>query len=263
MKIEESEQLEPVITLLDVQLITGYSELQEMKKEGFDTNLFKDNHKLEATTKKIQNALQKWADDTLKILKVSTGKYYYQYHFLDVRGDGMCYPNVPEKISNAVMRWEHYLRKLEEIIFRLEDERNLKVRREIAEIENQADILYEVKYSEHSREIKLNSILLAKPDFESENERLFTYVYSKQNEPIKVSDIEGYYKIKFKKSISDIIRDLGFKGKTRQVFFPVADKNKVMFTNPISKKYFIENDLPVISMVNLRDTARDSELQVG
>jgi hypothetical protein len=266
MKLEESDKLKQDIKTLDVLLIKGYTELQKVKRRAWDSEIKQDNKKLNAYIEELNKIFRIWAETVLTYLKTYLpDKYYFQYHFLSHKSDGLSYVDINIQVNNIFITWENYLRNLEEIIFRLEDARNLQVRREIAEIENKADIAYEIKYSDHSREIKLNNIVIAKPDFESENDRFFNYVYTNPNKPMPIKEIEDFGNDgdKFKKRVTDIVRDLGFKGKLRQIFFPVVSQDKVMFVNPISKKQVIEDDLPAINLTHLGDSGRNRESKRG
>lgn len=98
---------------------------------------------------------------------------------------------------------------------------------------NARDIVYEVKYSEKSREILANNFLLAKPDFNSENEVVFSYLFRNANRPVKTEELEQQAGNKLKKPIHNILRDLGFTGKLAKAFFG-ASKNGVIFRNPIT-----------------------------
>jgi len=93
-------------------------------------------------------------------------------------------------------------------------------------------IAYEVKYSEKSREILVNNFLIAKPDFNSENEVVFSYLYRNANRLVKTEELEKQVGNKLKKTIHGIIRDLGFAGRFAKVFFNNASKNGVVFRNP-------------------------------
>jgi hypothetical protein len=262
MKLEESDKLEKNIQFLSSMLLIGFNKCQGYKNRAHNKDLI--NAKFNTFMKELNTEFHNWADDTLKYLQTELkDKYYFQYHFVAHKGTSMTYINMNEQASNTIMSWEGYFRNLEDIIFRLEDARNLQVRREIAEIENQADIVYEIKYNSHMREIKLNNITITKPDFESENCKFFDYVFANPNKPLTIEEIKelGFGKgSKLKKQITDIVRDLGFNGKLRQIFFPVVQKNQVMFINPITKQYFIKNDLPALNMNDFRDTKRKKEV---
>lgn len=108
-----------------------------------------------------------------------------------------------------------------------------KTTKEIEEKIDAKDIAYEVKYSEKSREVLINNFLLAKPDFNSENEVVFSYLYQNANRTVKTAELEKQVGDKLKKPIHNILRDLGFTGKLAKAFFS-ASKNGVMFRNPIT-----------------------------
>ncbi len=94
-------------------------------------------------------------------------------------------------------------------------------------------IAYEVKYSDKVREILINNFLLAKPDFNSENDNVFSYLYRNANRAVKIEELEQHIGGKLKKTIHNILRDLGFTGNFTKTFFS-ASKNGVIFRNPIT-----------------------------
>jgi len=97
------------------------------------------------------------------------------------------------------------------------------------------DPVYEIKYSEKSREILINNFLLARPDSFSENEGVFAYLYKNPNIAIPLEDIKKEIGESLTKSIHKILENLGFTGELRKAFFKVA-KNKILFRNPLTKK---------------------------
>ena len=107
--------------------------------------------------------------------------------------------------------------------------------------------IYVVKYSGKSREILVNNILLAKPDFNSENELVFTYIYEHPNERISLVKFQETQKITLTKSIHKIIENLGFVGDFKRVFFSDVSKDYVRFRNPITS-----NDLKELGIKNIR-----------
>ncbi|MEK7500437.1 MAG: hypothetical protein AAB649_07620, partial [Patescibacteria group bacterium] len=161
-------------------------------------------------------------------------------------------PNMPWNFAEFMQNFESHLFALEEVLISLRDERNLTIRQEIAKKEFHEEILYKITYSGHSREIKLNGITIASPDFESENDRFFNYVYNNPNRSVTKMEIEKTIQEKLKKNNSDILKDLGFTNNIRKIFFPGATKTKVKFNNPITKEYAYENDLPDINLNELK-----------
>lgn len=96
------------------------------------------------------------------------------------------------------------------------------------------DIVYEVKYLK-GREILVNSFLIAKPDFNRENEIVFTYIYRRPNERISKEKIENENGIKLTKTLPKILENLGFVGELRKVFFDVSNEG-LLFRNKVAKK---------------------------
>lgn len=96
-------------------------------------------------------------------------------------------------------------------------------------------ILYRVSYSDKSREILVNNLLLAKPDFGSENEMVFGYIYQHPNERLNKTQIEQQLNISIGKSFHKIVENLGFKGDLRKAFFDLS-KTYIRFRNPVTKK---------------------------
>lgn len=98
--------------------------------------------------------------------------------------------------------------------------------------------VYAVGYSENTREIRLNNILIAKPDFNSENEIFFTFLYKNPNKRFSKEEIEQTQgkDFKFHKRLQQIVNDLGFKGNVRDLFFVGISEKGVMFRNPVTKE---------------------------
>jgi hypothetical protein len=93
-----------------------------------------------------------------------------------------------------------------------------------------------IKYSEHSREILLNDFfLISKPDFDSENEQVFHYLYKHPNRPVERGEIMENLKISITKDFDKIIENLKFKKDLRKAFFEIS-KDSIKFYNPVSKE---------------------------
>ncbi len=241
-----------VISELNQYLHVGYTlKLTYLKKhdvdgqkEAFDVDELKKeyNEKINIWFKEIADHLQKL-------------DFQYLFHFVQPKDDAMSYSHPLGNLTHAL---EKHLFALEDVIVRLEERKNLAVRQEIADKEYQVDTLYKITYSEHLREIKLNNIVLANLQSDSKNVNFFEYVFSNPNIPLAVSDIEEATAMPLASNIQDILRDLGFKGNIRKVFFPIATKAKVMFMNPISKQYAIKNDLPIIKLLKDNEIEREA-----
>lgn len=101
----------------------------------------------------------------------------------------------------------------------------------VAEAERHA--VLQITYTD-ARQIILNNIfVLAKPNFNSENDNVFQHLYNKPNQSISREELNKVLGKKVGKSLSDIVKDLGFKQSLRTVFFDVS-ANDIQFHNPIT-----------------------------
>lgn len=120
--------------------------------------------------------------------------------------------------------------------------------REIAELKEKDDQKSVHKIDYKLGKILLNNKLIANPNFNSENELVFDYLYKNPNKRITKNELEVNCLGKdqhFKKSLRSIIQGLGFKGEIKEMFFTVSEKG-IIFRNPICKK-----DLEELNTTNL------------
>lgn len=109
------------------------------------------------------------------------------------------------------------------------------------------EISYKITYNEKTREIIINDLfLLSKPDFDSENEKFFSYIYKNPNKKILLKDLKNEIGEPLKKNVHNILNDLGFKGTFLKAFFSVS-KTAIIFRNTIQK-----NDLEELKIDLLR-----------
>lgn len=93
-----------------------------------------------------------------------------------------------------------------------------------------------ISYSEHSREILLNDFfLISKPDFDSENEQVFYYLYKNPNKTIRRGEMIEDLKTSLTKDFSKIVENLKFKKGLRTAFFEVSS-DSIKFINPVSRE---------------------------
>lgn len=97
------------------------------------------------------------------------------------------------------------------------------------------------------REILINDVFcLSKPDFESENDKVFDYLMKHPDKMISMSELEKEAtREKIRKTLHDIARDLGFRKDLASVFFDVS-KNSIKLHNPISKALAAERGFNTI-----------------
>ena len=102
------------------------------------------------------------------------------------------------------------------------------------------ETVYYITYTK-AREILLNDVvnnsgrLLAKPNFNSENDTVFNYLYEHPNQKFTREQIKGGVLITVIKSLHKIVENLGFRGDIKRVFFDVSEQ-AIQFRNPITRK---------------------------
>lgn len=255
MNSDNSNKLNQLIKELDTFLYQGYL-LKTHVIDDWNVKSKQEENKpdIEQYKKDFENQINEWLNRVALLLFSNFDEKHLYFHFVHPK-PGLSF-SFSHPLGNLTHALGNHLFTLEDIILGLEERRNLSVRQEIAEKEYEADTLYRVTYSEHTRELKLNNITLAHPNSDSKAVNFFEYVFQQPNTEVEVSKIEENTGQDLSDNIHDILRDLGFTGSVRQIFFPIATKKKVMFTNPITKQYAIKNDLPTIDFSKL---ARQSE----
>lgn len=238
------------IVLLDNYLDEGHAEFAQLETEYMLLQeLEPTSSNVNGLNRRAKRVFDTWYDKVTKVLTFNLTYHQYYFHFSKPRN---LLKNMPWNFEDYIKNFESHLFAIEEVLISLMEEKNLTIRQEIAKKELQEELLYKITYSDHSREIKLNGITIARPDFESENDRFFNYIYNNPNRSITKTEIENSIQGKLKKNNSDILKDLGFTNNIRKIFFPGATKTKVKFNNPITKEYAYENDLPDINLNELK-----------
>jgi len=212
----------------------------ESKVEGFDLEKYKIDGSKE---------WDEWADKCVSILDKLPRKHYL-FHFVQPRSDGMMRTGIPVALGGRLVTFEYQLYALEDIILGLEENEGLALRKEIADKEYQADVLYKVTRIDHSRKVRINNIVLHASNYDSENDNFMAYVIANPGRPIPRTELEQACGT-LTKRLDHIIRDLGFTGNLAKVFFPVKTKNEVMFVNPITKQYAFKNELPALNFIEI------------
>lgn len=95
-----------------------------------------------------------------------------------------------------------------------------------------------ITYSENSREILLNDLfLISKPNFNSENEQVFYYLYRNPNKTITKAEFEENFNANktLTKDFNKIVENLKFKKDLRKAFFEISS-DSIKFFNPVSKE---------------------------
>jgi len=248
---DETKILDKIVKDLDFCLTEGFNQQKDIIKIWNKDHLT-DGFSTDDYVGKIWENYNSWQKQVYDILNKLDLKYYL-VHFLNPTCSSIDFVGIPNNLSRITVKYSEHVHALEETILMSEEKRNLASRREIADKEYNADILYEVTYSTHTREVKINNIQIAKTEFDSENDNVFAYIYRNPNRLITLEEIEKGVRTKLKKRLVDIIRDLGFTADLKTVFFPAVKKDSVKFINPITKQQAIRDDLPNI---NLRKIVR-------
>lgn len=95
-------------------------------------------------------------------------------------------------------------------------------------------VIYEIKYSEKTRMILLNNLLLKQPRSFGNNEAIFAYLYKNPNQDKSIEDIKSGTRLDSIKDLNKFVENIGFTGDLRKVFFKVS-KNTIRFNNPVTK----------------------------
>ena len=161
----------------------------------------------------------------------------------------------PEKLSGLVLAHKYKLEKLEQIIVQLEEKLALSIRKEIAEREYDADIVYHLDYNPTRRLVILNDIEWHTLSMGSANHKFFEYVWAHAGQVVPVSELREKAGITDKK-ISTILTDMGFIGNMKKIFFPQAnDKESVQLLPIIRKQDIYRGNLPVLTRDNILELA--------
>lgn len=103
------------------------------------------------------------------------------------------------------------------------------------ETQKDTDVVYEVKLTP-AREILINGFLLAKLDFNSENDNIFSYIYENPNRTIGIEELAKQLGgVPPKKPLHKIIENCGFTLELKKLFFNIS-KTSIYFRNPIRRK---------------------------
>lgn len=111
-----------------------------------------------------------------------------------------------------------------DIKLELSDEQSIK------NTSSEVEFKYEVSYKFH--DIFINNIKIANPNFNSENDLVFEYLFSNPNKTFNHKQVEEAVHMSLKKPFNKIVENLGFKKDLRKHFFNVSSKS-IRFNNPV------------------------------
>ena len=109
---------------------------------------------------------------------------------------------------------------------------------------NESEVCLWISYPDNTREVLLKDIIIiSKPNFNSVNDLVFTYLYKNPNKTITKKALEREVNTPIIKRLHDIVQELGFKKELAKIFFSVS-KTQIEFKNPITKQEIIDLGYP-------------------
>lgn len=104
-------------------------------------------------------------------------------------------------------------------------------------------VLYKIQYKKSRDIVVNNTYYLSRPDFMSENDIFFDFIYRNPRKNVTVSKLKNEIG-GLKKNIRAILSDLKFTKEIKKCFFPgVSDYRGVIFLNEVTKKDIIDGDV--------------------
>ena len=110
------------------------------------------------------------------------------------------------------------------------------------------DDSYVITYTKQRQILLNNNAEIGKPDFNSENDLVFSFLYEHPNETFTKGQLEKAIGSTLTKSLHKIIENLGFEGDIKKAFFSVS-KNAVQFRNPVTREQLKEMRSPLIKTI--------------
>lgn len=252
--IIDSAKLQKTIDELGYLLMQGNYALMNSLNE-YHANKAAPDFKVNDFVKKWNIDLNRFFMGNIlpKLQELLGHNHYYVFHFMNPEVSIISRTGWNIAYNNVYNSYLSYLKALEGIIFRLEDQLSLAIKREIVQQETDQNVRYKITFSEHSRSIKFNGVEVSTPEFDKLGHRLFTYLYQRPDELIKFAEIPKEERITFSKDRRpvQVLSELGFTGAFKKVFFPVCTIDEIKFINPITNRYADENELPLLTIKDL------------
>lgn len=96
------------------------------------------------------------------------------------------------------------------------------------------EIILQVTYTKSHQIILNDTFQLAQPQFNGENDLVFSYLIENPNKTYTKKQLEQELKIKITKHLHKIVENLGFKGDLAKVLFSTS-KTSITFRNPVTQ----------------------------
>lgn len=250
----DPNKLETLVTRLNQLYYQGVQYVIWIQKTYHETAP-KGAEAVNEFSKQIKTDAYQWRDKVVQLLLDEIGPGKESGTMLLVKGTALSSTVYPEAVDLVMKSHKYRLEKLEQIIVQLEEKLALSIRKEIAEKEYDADIVYHLDYNPTRRLVILNDIEWHTLSMGSANHRFFEYVWSHAGQVVTISELREKAGIKDKK-ISTILADMGFIGNMKKIFFPQAnDKESVQLLPIIRKQDIYKGNLPILTRDNILELA--------
>ena len=247
--MKDVNYFDEAIQELDALILKGFAILQ-IAKSAFEKVKDSDEEKRQETLGNHRLQHHQWFDAVYRVIDTNTDRKYYLIHFVNVNRTAMSLSGMSPEQSDFIVSFEVRLTALKEVLQMLEERRSVIIRQEIAKQERDQSVKYELRYSS-SRELTLNGILLAKPDFHSENDQFLSFIFTDGNSwrTVPMQELlENLATDKLKKTVHQILADVGIVDNLKTVFMPNVSTKAIQFRNPITHGFAEENKLPEITI---------------
>lgn len=107
--------------------------------------------------------------------------------------------------------------------------------------------IMQIRYLPDRRIVLNDQYILSKPNFNSENDNLFSFLYKNPNKLFSKSEIKEQAGITVNKGFDKFVENLNFKNDLRKIFFKVS-KTHILFRNPVSKQQVEEMGIRYIKL---------------
>ena len=221
----------------------------------YQTTLPQGQNTVDAFIAQATKGAYDWRDKAIVLLQSVLGPGRESGAMMLVKASALSSTTYPEKLDTTIKTHKFRLEKLEQIIVQLEEKLALSIRKEIAEKEYDADIVYQLDYNPTRRLIILNKIEWHTLSMGSANHKFFEYVWAHAGQVVTVAELREKAGVVDKK-VSAILADMGFIGNMKLIFFPQAnDKESVQLLPIIRKQDIYRGNLPVLTRDNILELA--------
>ena len=202
-----------------------------------------------------RHSIDKWAKEVSSFLANTFGSNHYLVFRSNRKDISRKFENLKTAtLEEYAVSIEARLEVLEDTFDKLDLKKTVVESKQLLSLQKEKLVKYELTYS-YNRELKLNGIKFAKPDFETVYDKFATFLFKEGNSfrSIKIAEWHEYLgsgadEREKKLSIHKLLGGLKITGDMKQVFMPNASVKAFMFQNPISFKFATDNALPELNI---------------